>query len=195
MQVTLLGTGTPAPNPARRGAAYLFQAGSFQFQIDCGTGCLQRLREAGTSASDIDHLFLTHLHLDHYCDLGHWIVSRWIFGNETPARIFGPAGTRSLVDNLMAVHAPDIAMRQKIRTEPRPFPAPEVTEIEQGFVFDHAGLTVAPFDVSHFPLDQPFGYRCSANGRVVVFSGDTCPDDRVIAAARGADVLIHECVE
>ncbi|MEM9757034.1 MAG: MBL fold metallo-hydrolase, partial [Pseudomonadota bacterium] len=46
-----------------------------------------------------------------------------------------------------------------------------------------------------FPLDQPFGYRCSANGRVVVFSGDTCPDDRVIAAARGADVLIHECVE
>jgi ribonuclease Z len=195
MQVTLLGTGTPFPNPKRRGPAYLFRVGDFRFQIDCGSGCIQRLIETGSKPADIDHLFLTHLHLDHYCDLGHWIVSRWMFGGSVPLKIFGPAGTKRLVDGLLEVHRPDIEMRRSIRSNPKPFPKVEVTEIEAGFVFQHEGLTVTPFDVSHFPLDQPFGYRCEASGRKIVFSGDTCPDDRLIDNARAADLLIHECVE
>ena len=62
-------------------------------------------------------------------------------------------------------------------------------------MFGHEGLTVFPCDVTHFPLGQPFGYTCEAAGRKIVFSGDTCSDDRVVAAARGVDLLIHEYVE
>ena len=74
---------------------------------------------------------------------------------------------------------------------------PEVvaTEVEDGFAFDRYGLTVAPFDVAHYPIEQPFGYRIETENRKLVFSGDTCPNENLIRNALEADALIHECVE
>ena len=92
LSVTLLGTGTPNPTPERAGASYLFQAGGFRFMIDCGPGALLRLGQAGSSAAEIDHIFFTHFHLDHWADFGPFIVNRWIRGNRRPLNAYGPAG-------------------------------------------------------------------------------------------------------
>ncbi len=193
--VTLLGTGTPAPDPNRAGASYLFRVGDFRFMIDCGPGALLRLGQAGANAAEIDHLFITHFHLDHWADLGPFLVRRWIGGNRTPLNLLGPAGLQNLVDNILVLHRQDIDYRRKIRTEPVEPPKIYVTEIEEGFVFEHQGLTVAPFDVTHYPIEQPFGYRVEAAGHKIVLSGDTCPNENLIQNAQNADVLIHECVE
>lgn len=195
LTATLLGTGTPNPNPDRAGASYLFRAGGFRFMIDCGPGALLRLGQAGAGAAEIDHLFFTHFHLDHWADFGSFITNRWIRGNHRPLNVFGPAGLQELVDGLMALHRQDLEYRRATRIEPSGMPEIIVTEIEQGFVFEHSGLTVAPFDVTHFPVEQPLGFVVEASGRKIVFSGDTCPDDNLIRHARSSDVLIHECVE
>ncbi len=195
LNVTLLGTGTPNPNPDRAGASYLFRAGEFRFLIDCGPGALLRLGQAGANASDIDHVFFTHDHLDHWADFGLFLVNRWIRGNHRPLQVYGPAGFRDLVDNVLVLHRRDLEYRQKIRNDPARLPEVVVTEIEEGFVFDHRGLQVAPFDVTHFPVEQPFGYRVESANRKIVFSGDTCPNENLVRHARAADALIHECVE
>ncbi|MXW87064.1 MAG: MBL fold metallo-hydrolase [Boseongicola sp. SB0673_bin_14] len=195
LDVTLLGTGTPNPNPDRAGASYLFRAADFRFMIDCGPGALLRLGQAGANASDIDHMFFTHYHLDHWADFGPFLVNRWIQGNRTPLRVYGPAGLQELVSNVLALHRRDLEYRRQIRTEPKDLPEVVATEIDEGFVFDHQGLTVAPFDVAHYPIGQPFGFRVEARGRKIVFSGDTCPNDNLIRHALDADALIHECVE
>ena len=195
LDVTLLGTGTPNPNPDRAGASYLFRAADFRFMIDCGPGALIRLGQAGTNASDIDHIFFTHYHLDHWADLGPFLVNRWMRGNRTPLRAYGPAGLQELVDDVLALHRRDLEYRRKIRTEAMDLPEVVANEIDEGFVFDHLGLTVAPFDVAHYPIEQPFGFRVETRDRKIVFSGDTCPNDNLIRNARGADALIHECVE
>lgn len=193
--VTLLGTGTPNPNPDRAGASYLFRAGDFRFMIDCGPGALLRLGQAGSIAANIDHVFFTHFHLDHWADLGPFMVNRWIRGNHAPLSVYGPVGLKPLVQSLQQLHRQDLDYRRKIRTSEVDYPEIRVFEVEAGFEFEHQGLRIAPFDVMHYPIEQALGYQVTGGGRKIVFSGDTCPNDNVIKHAQDADLLIHECVE
>ncbi|UHJ54727.1 hypothetical protein LT337_25860 [Mycolicibacterium fortuitum] len=47
IEVRLLGTGSPIPDPERAGPSTLVRAGGLTFLIDCGRGVLQRLTAAG----------------------------------------------------------------------------------------------------------------------------------------------------
>lgn len=195
LDITLLGTGLPFPNPDRAGPSYLVRAGDMKVMVDCGSGAVRRLVEAGHSPGDIHHLFVSHLHSDHVIDLGHFIVSRWIMGDDRPLHLYGPDGLQYLVDQVLAFLEPDLSMRKKIRTVERTMPEVIVTHISQGQVFEDSGFTITAFDVEHFPLAQPFGYRFDTPGRSIVFSGDTCPCDNLIRHAMDVDVLVHECTE
>jgi beta-lactamase superfamily II metal-dependent hydrolase len=68
-KVTLLGTGTPIPDPDRFGPNTLVEAGNKKLLFDAGRGATIRLRQInaskGTIMSRIDALFLTHYHSDH----------------------------------------------------------------------------------------------------------------------------------
>nr|MDT0522435.1 MBL fold metallo-hydrolase [Streptomyces sp. DSM 41633] len=77
IEVTLLGTGSPIPDPERAGPATLVRAGDQMFLIDCGRGVLQRLAAVGSAANQLSALLLTHLHSDHIADLGDVIITRW----------------------------------------------------------------------------------------------------------------------
>lgn len=195
MQLTLLGTGLPTPNPDRCGPAHLVRAGGHHFLLDCGSGVVHQLVRIGVSPAEIDHLLITHLHSDHFIDLGHFIVTRWIMGDDRPLHVYGPAGTRWHADRVAEWLEPDIRMRMKIRKRPRELPNLIVHELDEGPALDIDGVTATAFEVDHFPLDQPFGYRFDTKDRSIVFSGDTAPSENLIRHAHGADLLLHECVE
>src|SRR5574338_575119 len=63
--VTLLGTGAVIPEVDRFGPSILVQAGGQTLLFDVGRGAHQRLTQGGVPASEIDAVFLTHLHSDH----------------------------------------------------------------------------------------------------------------------------------
>ena len=195
LDITLLGTGLPYPNPERAGPSYLVRAGETKIMVECGSGTVRRLVEAGHSPGDIHHLFLSHLHSDHFIDLGHFIVSRWIMGDDRPLHLFGSEGLQRMIDLLIEFLEPDLRMRMKIRTVRREMPNIAVHHLSEGTVFEENGFTVRAFDVEHFPLDQPFGYRFDTTDRSIVFSGDTRPCENLIRHAHGVDVLVHECTE
>lgn len=196
MQVTLLGTGLPFPNPHRRGPAYLVEAGEEKIQIDCGSGCVHRLYEAGSRPQEIDHLFITHLHSDHYIDLGHFVIMRWVLGDDRPLHVYGSPGLRKMVDLLLEMHAPDIELRMITRTKKREQPNIVVHELEEGRALETAnGLTATAFKVDHYPLEMPFGFRFDTRDKSAAFSGDTCPSENLIKHTRGVDILVHECTE
>jgi len=73
----------------------------------------------------------------------------------------------------------------------------DVSEIEEGYVFEENGVKVIPFRVNHhnFYSEEPsFGYRVEYEGRVVVISGDTCFCENLIKYSMGVDLLVHEVV-
>ena len=78
IDVTLLGTGSPLPDPNRAGPATLIQAGGEHYLVDAGRGVLMRLTAAGVPANQLTALLITHLHSDHITDLNDVITSQWI---------------------------------------------------------------------------------------------------------------------
>jgi ribonuclease Z len=57
---------------------------------------------------------------------------------------------------------------------------------------EEGDLRISAIRVNHAPVDPAYGYRFDWRGRSVVVSGDTAADAGLAAAARGADVLVHE---
>jgi ribonuclease Z len=194
MELTLLGTGCPQCDPDRLGPASLVRHAGRAFLVDCGSGVTQRLVAAGAAGAALDAVFLTHLHSDHIVDLFQLVISSWHQGRERPQRIFGPPGTQRFVDGLLALWRPEL--EQRIAHEKRPSTAAlavEVTEIAAGEIFALGDVTVEAVAVDHLPVKYAFGFVFAAAGRRLVFSGDTARCPALIAAARGADVLVHEC--
>jgi len=194
MELTLLGTGCPQCDPERLGPASLVRHGGRAFLIDCGSGVSQRLVAAGSAGAALDAIFLTHLHSDHLVDLFQLVISSWHQGRDRPQRVFGPPGTQIFVDGLLALWRAEL--EQRIAHEVRPSIAAltvEVSEIAAGEIFRIDDLVVTAVAVDHLPVRYAFGFVFAAGGRRLVFSGDTAFCPALVDAARGAELLVHEC--
>src|SRR5215510_14960735 len=151
IEVTLLGTGSPIPDPERAGPSTLARAGDQTFLIDCGRGVLQRLAAAGSGANQLSALLLTHLHSDHIADLGDVIITRWVTTftpEQAPLKIIGPPGTKEVVDATLKAFGFDIGYRIAHHEDLTSPPPVEVHEFTEGVVWDQDGVTirVAPTD-------------------------------------------------
>src|SRR5437867_3508563 len=91
MRAVLLGTGSPPPNPKRRGPATLLTLGEEMFLVDAGSGVGAQLVQAGVRPYDWPRVLITHHHSDHIIDLGHLLITRWISGQNAPFEVWGPA--------------------------------------------------------------------------------------------------------
>src|SRR6185312_14870350 len=100
MHVTLLGTGTPFPDPERFGSAILVETAGKKFLFDCGRGVVIRLAQIGVDPKEINDLFLTHLHSDHVVGIADLWLTGWFLGRNTPLAMWGPPGTRGMAEHL-----------------------------------------------------------------------------------------------
>lgn len=198
-QVVLLGTGTPAPDPARSGPATAIVADGAAYLVDFGPGVVRRAAQAqkdGITALAVTNLtraFLTHLHSDHTAGYPDLIFTPWVMGRKRALQVYGPEGIRSMTDHVLKAYTADIRIRSRgIEALDTRGARVEVHEIEPGVVFRDSNVTVSAFRVRHGDWPQAFGYRFETGDRTVVISGDTSPYDGIIERYRGCDVLVHE---
>jgi ribonuclease Z len=196
-RVTLLGTGSPPPIMRRFGPAILVEAGGQLLVFDAGRGITQRLMQVPLRLGLADKVFITHLHSDHILGLPDLWLTGWLESayaqRKGPLRVWGPAGTRMLTDNLTRAFDWDLQTRAKDQNLDPANAVFVTTEIAEGTVYESGGVKVTAFAVDHGPLIQPaFGYRVDYGGRAVVMSGDTRFSENLIKFAQGADLLIHQ---
>ena len=194
MDLTLLGTGCPQCDPDRMGPANLVRHAGAGFLVDCGSGVTQRLVQAGFSGAALDALFLTHLHTDHLVDFYQLVISSWHQGRDRPQRVIGPPGTKRFVAATMELWRVERELRiaHEKRPSTRAFEI-DATEIGPGEAWNAGGVRVTAVAVAHQPVTHAFGFVFEAGGRRLALSGDTAYCPALIEAARGADVLVHEC--
>jgi ribonuclease Z len=194
-RVTLLGSGAPPPSVDRFGPSTLVEVGGKKFIFDAGRGAMQRLHQLGISFADITGIFLTHHHSDHVVGFPDLWLTGWIgrpWGKRsTPLPVWGPVGTKQMMEHLPKVFFVDIRVRGKH------YPAAGVEldahEIQEGMVLESDGIKISAFEVDHGGEDLPaYGYRIDHSGRSAVLSGDTTFNENLIRHAHGADVLVHE---
>jgi ribonuclease Z len=195
-KVTLLGTGNPRPVISRFGPSILVEAGREKLVFDCGRGATQRLSQLNISFSAITGLFLTHLHSDHTVGIPDFWLTGWVMGRTTPLPVWGPEGTKAMMEHLREAYVFDIHIRRDVDTK-LPEAGVEVIakDIEEGVVYNNGGVTVTAFLVDHGEIKPAFGYRVDYGGHSVTLSGDTRPSENLIKFAQGTDVLIHEVID
>ena len=193
----LLGTGCPSPSSLRFGPSTLFIQRGKNYLFDCGSGVTQRLNAAGIKSSEIEILFITHIHSDHVMDLYQLYISGWHQGRNTKFKVVGPKGTKFFFQNILTAFNEELEGR--IKWEQRPNIEGldyEVTEIDETFEFKNDDLEVKPFVVDHYPVEPAFGYQLKLSDKgkekKVVISGDTRKSENLIKHALNADVLVHE---
>jgi len=197
-RVTLLGTGDPIPRPDRFGPATLVQVAGQDLLFDVGRGAATRLVQMGVALSALDATFLTHFHHDHLIGLDDVWMTGWIpppFGRRSqPMEIWGPTGTANLLSGLEKAFELNTSTRIPDELLPPDGAVLIAHEFdEDGVVYEKDGVKVTAFAVNHGELIKPaYGYRVDYDGRSVVISGDTKFDRNLIAAAKGADLIIHE---
>jgi len=223
MDLSLFFAGTAGSVPtARRGLpALLLRRGGDRLLFDCGEGTQrQLLRSVGLP--DLDRVFLTHLHIDHWLGLIGMLKSFDLRDRAAPLAVHGPRGTSELMGTMRRIYG----------RLGYPF---VVTEVEPGDRVAFDGYAVTALKAEHRGtalsyaivedtrpghldselaqrLGVPFGPDLGRlqrgetvngvapeqvigpqrPGRKVVLSGDTQPSEMVAVAAHEADVLVHE---
>jgi ribonuclease Z len=195
IRVTLVGTGGPEINPTRFGYSTLIEAGGQRLLFDAGRGVVQRLYESRVNPRDITKIFLTHLHNDHIEGLPTlWITPWFLLARDKSLEIWGPPGTAKMVKGMREMFS-DVEKRGGVNGFNKiEYMDIKVTEINEGAVYDHDGLKVSAFKVSHGDGDPAVGYKIEYGDCRVVLSGDTVYSPNVVAAAKGADLLVHNVV-
>ena len=219
--ITFTGTAGSVPTARRGLPSSLIKHGGSRILVDCGEGTQRQLLKS-TGLVDLDAVFITHFHADHWLGLPGLLKTFDLRERERPLPIYGPTGLARIVE-----FATDAAGATRYPTE--------VNELGVGDVVEFSDLNVSPFPVRHrgpsmgyvFHEEPRIGRidvekarnlglepgpdlgRIQAGetvagvspedvmgperaGRKLVLSGDTAPNEALLLAAHGADVLVHE---
>ena len=193
-----LGTNAgPIPNPTRSEPAHLLLWRDQAILIDAGDGVAEQLVKAHVRLDAVQTIFLSHLHFDHTGGLFGLLGLRYqMRGPSRVTAIYGPPGTKRLVDGLLAAIQPGSAL------VPKPLPDWRVVELNDGSKISVGDVRVTAASNSHYilwsgpePRPVSLSYRFDLPDRSIVYTGDTGPSRNVEKLARGADLLVSEVID
>jgi ribonuclease BN (tRNA processing enzyme) len=179
VRLTVVGCAGTFPGPASPCSAYLVEHDGYRLLVDLGAGALGQLQRH-VGLLDVDAVYVSHLHADHCIDLVAYSYARRYHPDGVPAvlPVYGPAGTRKrILDSYEAPPADGLADVYDFR------------EVAPG---QHrlGPLTVTTTRVNH-PVEC-HGLRIEADGRSLVYSGDTGESDALVALAQGCSLFLCE---
>ena len=194
--VVLLGTkGGPAVRPGSSLPTSNLIVLNGQFMVlDCALGVTKGLIDQGIQLRNLSLIFISHLHSDHYLELGPLIHTAWTAGLKTKVDIYGPAGIDNYWFGFLASMKADIDLRIEDEGRPNLRDLVEIHVIDAGHVMEREGVSVSAIRTEHPPLIDTFALSFKTNQTHVVFSGDTARLEALEGFAHGADLLIHEAM-
>jgi ribonuclease BN (tRNA processing enzyme) len=162
------------------------------FIIDAGYGTTFKLKEAGINLSTLKYIFITHLHSDHYLDLGPLLYNAWIAGLSEQVHVYAPAGINSVIKAYWKSNKYDINIR--IKDEGRSDIRKLITihQIKEGVLKSNSDFEISALKNIHPPIDNSYAFKFKLGEKIIVFSGDTAYCPALATFAMGANYLIHE---
>ncbi len=102
-EVTILGSGSAVPTLLRNPTAQLVNIQETYLLIDCGEGTQLQIRKFGKKLQKVSHIFISHLHGDHYLGLPGLLQTLHLLGRTKTITIYGPAPLQGLLEAHFAV--------------------------------------------------------------------------------------------
>ncbi|OOG68581.1 ribonuclease Z [Flavobacterium sp. A45] len=98
MKLTILGCYAATPRTLTNPTSQVLEIKNRLFLIDCGEGTQVQLRKNKLKFSKINHVFISHLHGDHFFGLIGLISTFALLGRTTDLHIYGPKGIKEIID-------------------------------------------------------------------------------------------------
>ena len=187
MRLTIVGCSGSYPGPESAASCYLLEAEhagrTWRILLDLGNGALGQLHRYADPL-DIDAVFVSHLHADHCLDLcGYYVMRKYHPAGPQPRiPVWGPDGTAERM-----ARAYDLPEQPGMTEE---FAFMTYSSMEYG-----DPVELGPFRIEAHPVVHPvaaFALRVTADGRTLVYSGDTGPCPALDEAAADAHLLLAE---
>ena len=97
LELTILGCHSATPRENKHTSSQLLEVYGNLFLIDCGEGTQMQLRKANVKFARIQHIFISHLHGDHFYGLIGLISTFRLLGRSKPLHIYGPRGIKEII--------------------------------------------------------------------------------------------------
>jgi ribonuclease Z len=137
LDVVFLGTSASMPTAQRAPAALLVRRGGERLLFDCAEGTQRQLQRSSVGLVDLEEIFLTHFHADHFLGLPGMLKTFALRGrDDLPLAVYGPAGLRDLFT----------ALRPFLGRLPYPL---TLVELAPGERLERDGYVLEAFAVEH----------------------------------------------
>lgn len=97
LELLILGASSATPTSNQHTTSQLLKIRDHYFLIDCGEGTQQQLRRAKVKFTRINHIFISHLHGDHFFGLVGLLSSFHLLGRKTPLHVYGPPKLKEII--------------------------------------------------------------------------------------------------
>jgi ribonuclease BN (tRNA processing enzyme) len=192
LEIQILGSGTITPTSKRSYSSIVVKTISENILMDIGPATLYKLCRSGYKLNELNHLLITHFHIDHVADYLPLIHSKAFdpkTGKIKPKRIltiYGPQGLLEFTQNLLENVKPWNKVAETLQCSGYL----NLYEVLSGKFKEEKEWIGTTTPVYHA---EGIAYRIDSGGKSVTYSGDTVPDENLIKLAEETDLLIHEC--
>lgn len=188
IKLTVLGSGSYQPELNRHSAAHLIQIGRQNIVFDFGRGALDQLMKLGINYYDIDAIFISHTHPDHFSELGSFLHISLAEPGKGKFRkkemtIYGPAGFKKIMEYFY--RAFDLrSFKPKYRVK--------IREMKPGHAIKEKDCRVTAYPVVHSQRIKSVAYRLTDGRKIFAYSGDSADCPGLRKAVKNADLALIE---
>ncbi len=199
MRVIFMGSNPWPPRLTQASTCIMVELGNGKrFFFDFGPGCLRNIVANQVPIPEINDIFLSHLHIDHYGDLPYLWQFAPFNGRWKPLRVYGPSGSRpemgtqAMCENMRRMGAWTSAWAIGGMADGYEIDTHEFDYHDDGGVcYERDGVRIIHWRRSH-GIDGASAYRLDWNGLSFVWTGDGKPDRLTEKYAKGADLFVTE---
>lgn len=97
-KLTVLGCSSATPTLFRHSSAQILNVNERLFLIDCGEGAQMQMRRFKIKFQRIDHIFISHLHGDHYLGLVGFLLTLHLLGRKNELHLYANENLKRIID-------------------------------------------------------------------------------------------------
>lgn len=158
MKLTILGCYSATPRTMTNPTSQVLEIKNHMFLIDCGEGTQVQLRKAKIKFSRINHIFISHLHGDHFFGLPGLVSTFRLLGREKELHIYGPKGIKEAITLLLK-------LGDSWTNYPLIFH--ELTSIASEVIYEDGKVTVSTLPLIHRVYTNGFLFQEKPNPRTL----------------------------
>jgi len=188
-EVLILGTGSATPAYGRHPSAQIVNFNEELFLVDCGEGTQMQLSRFGIRSGRINHVFISHLHGDHYFGLPGLLSSMHLNGRKNDLHVYGHPGLKEVLD--LQFKYSETQLKYNLVFRPTSPDNPET-------ILQMPRMRVLSFPLHHrvpctgFRFDETLRASKHPATRSYAYCSDTRAFSGYMDAIRNVDLLYHE---